>query len=356
MRALFEQFLEAERFNMNSLYDALKEPFEREQTLGPLIRTTHEIFGQNFLKKFCLSIIRNVFLIELVKRPAIETTKFRVRWFEELENDPRWCSFEECLSIAQDIFREVNGLDRNSSEVGALKLSFDFGLIPYEMPIDYLAVEGETRIHRRENIKLIFSDSIQKTLQLRKFLLEESTSPDVVFFKKVLDEKVKIKTYLTDRALTGYHKTNREKRWETHPNSVQYATRKSCIEIEYTLIKQLCFFEAFPTTSKQILQQHGLLPGDMQTFKCPITQNPMIFSEFKEELENPSHGKSNFQVGHLNPLKLEAQGERLYGHNANNISWVSADGNRIQGSMSLNEIRTLLRRIAANYDAIGWNL
>ena len=35
-----------------------------------------------------------VFLIELVKVPKIETTKFRMRWFGQLEGDPRYCSFD----------------------------------------------------------------------------------------------------------------------------------------------------------------------------------------------------------------------------------------------------------------------
>jgi hypothetical protein len=80
----------------------------------------------------------------------------------------------------------------------------------------------------------------------------------------------------------------------------------------------------------------------------------MSFSAFRAELQNPTHGKSNFQVGHLNPLKLDDPTGGASGHTADNISWVSANGNRIQGSLSLSEVRDLLRKIAANYAERNW--
>jgi hypothetical protein len=55
----------------------------------------------------------------------------------------------------------------------------------------------------------------------------------------------------------------------------------------------------------------------------------------------------------LNPLKLSVDGEAA-GHTANNISWISADGNRIQGSLSLNDVRKLIQRISQNYERHGW--
>ena len=36
------------------------------------------------------------------------------------------------------------------------------------------------------------------------------------------------------------------------------------------------------------------------------------------------------------------------GHTADNISWISENGNRIQGSLSLDEVDDLLRRIYRN--------
>ena len=88
-------------------------------------------------KNLTFSILRNVFLIELVKIPKIETTKFRVRWFEQLNGDPRHCSFEECSKIATDLLRSLPIWLNTTAHSEALNLAFAYGLIPYEAPLDY---------------------------------------------------------------------------------------------------------------------------------------------------------------------------------------------------------------------------
>ncbi|XGB38433.1 MAG: hypothetical protein LVT47_08325 [Cyanobacteria bacterium LVE1205-1] len=102
-----------------------------------------------------------------------------------------------------------------------------------------------------------------------------------------------------------------------------------------------------------MLQEQEILPKTMEISRCPITLEPLVFQEFREELMNPTHGKSNFQVGHLNPLKLDDPNSLIAGHTAGNIAWISANGNRIQGSMSLEEVRDLLKRITHNYEDEG---
>ncbi|MFB2893433.1 hypothetical protein ACE1CI_11015 [Aerosakkonemataceae cyanobacterium BLCC-F50] len=203
------------------------------------------------------------------------------------------------------------------------------------------------------NVAWIVDANVIRTLKLRQYLTNPKTSPDATFFKKVLDDKIKVKTYLTDRVLTGVHKTNREKRWEVHPRSVHFAFRRVCIAIEYELITQLCAFQGFPENSQKMLQYRGILPQDLKTSRCPITLEPLVFQEFQNELMNPYHGKSHFQVGHLNPLKLNDPNSLVFGHTPENIAWISANGNRIQGSMSLEEVRNLLKRIAQNYENEG---
>src|SRR5205823_613861 len=112
----------------------------------------------------------------------------------------------------------------------------------------------------------VYDDLMLRTLKLRRFLRGPDTSPDPEFFKDVIGDKIKVKTYLTDRALTGPFKTNREKRWETHPHSVQFATRRTAMEIEHVLVRQLCAFEAFPPEAREILQREGILPAELKTF------------------------------------------------------------------------------------------
>lgn len=319
------------------------------------ILTLQNLFGPKNYKKLAYAILRNAFLIELVKLPAIETTKFRVRWYPQLEGDPRFCSFEECLEIA---LRLLNGLpawlsdEKNSA---ALNLAFECGLLPYEVPIDYLKrVAHNGRIHEIDNVVWYCDDLVLRTLKLRKYLLDARQSPDLKFFKQVLIDKIKVKTYLTDRVLTGVNKTNREKRWETHPESVHFAERRICMAIEYALVTQIFGFEGFPKKFTYQLQQENILPPALPKALCPITGDTLSYESFKAELLNPTHGKSDFQVGHLNPLKLGDDSSQAAGHTAANISWISADGNRIQGSLSLSDVRVLIKRIADNYTLHNW--
>ncbi len=358
MQQALEQCVESDRFSMRILYESVWPRLTEHASIARHIPRLEARLGSD-LQKLAYAVLRHVFLIELVKVPKIETTKFRVRWFAELRDDPRWCSFDECLLIASDILAELAGdWFSTTANANAVTLSFRHSLLPYEIPLDYRnrpqAGDDTAHIHTRGNLAWTCTDTMLRTLKLRKFLTEASTSPDAAFFKKVLDDKMKIKTYLTDRVLTGDHKTNREKRWEVHPPSVHFATRRDCMKIEYTLIRQLCAFDTFPARSREMLQAEGILPGELSTFRCPVTLEPMSFTAFREELMNPTHGKSQFQVGHLNPLKLDDD-DAASGHRAENISWISANGNRIQGSLGLAEIRSLLHRIADNYTDRGWN-
>lgn len=358
MQATIERLLASEHFSMPALCDAVLPLIERHASVAHAIPVLQRLLGRDY-KNFVCAVIRHVFLTELVKVPKIETTKVRFRWYSQLENDQRYCSFEECLGMAEDLLVEIsNGWLENQENLEVLQLFLNHSLLPYEMPLDYESrpplSDSVTRIQRRGNLRWIATDTMRRTLKLRKFLTNSATSPDAKFFKRALADKIKIKTHLTDRVLTGKFKTNREKRWEVHPHSVHFADRRTCLAIEYTLVTQLCAFDGFPERSREILQQEGILPAQLETFRCPITLDPMSFTQFRAELLNPVMGKSSFQVGHLNPLKLDAADGQVSGHTADNISWVSADGNRVQGSLSLVQVRDLLRRVASNYEARGW--
>ena len=118
--------------------------------------------------------------------------------------------------------------------------------------------------------------------------------------------------------------------------------------IEFGLVNQLCYFKGFPSDLRQRIEDTGIASIQDDITRCPITMEPFSFAEFRSEVENPKHGKSNFQVGHLNPLKA-INDDPSSGHIAQNISWISSDGNRIQGHLSLEETRALIRRIHENY-------
>jgi hypothetical protein len=342
-------------FSMTQLLKRAWPHVESLPRVAPQIQNLRRVLGARHYKKLSQTILRNAFLIELVKIPKIETTKFRERWYHQLDGDPRGCSFEECSEIASDLLEQLPAWMNNLQHAEALKLAFDYSVIPYEAPIDYtLRMAQNGRIHQRGNLIWYYDDLILRTLKLRKYLTGSEQSPDVSFFRQILTDKIKVKTYLTDRVLTGDYKTNREKRWETHPQSVHFAERRTCMAIEYALVTQVCAFEGFPENFLHQLQEEGILLHHLPTALCPITGDALSYEAFRNELLSPTHGKSDFQVGHLNPLKLGAANGQGEGHTAENISWISADGNRIQGSLSLDDVRTLIQRIADNYTAQGW--
>lgn len=359
MRQTIDQLVASDRFKMNALYERVWSRFSADETIAHHLNIIKSDLSKKHYQQLAFGILRHAFLIELVKLPSVETTKYRTRWYSQLDGDQRECSFLECLAIAQDL---VFDLTRNwlnqSDNLEALNLFFNHAIIPYELPIDYIERptldDKSTKIHRRGNVAWVIDQNVIRTLKLRQYLTNPQTSPDAEFVKKVLNHKIKVKTYLTDRVLTGVNKTNREKRWEVHPHSVHFALRRVCMAIEYKLITQLCEFEGFPENSRKMLQAQGILPQELETFRCPITLEPMLFHKFQEELINPTHGKSNFQIGHLSPLKLDDPNSIISGHTSGNISWISVDGNRIQGSMSLEEVRNLLKRITRNYEEKGW--
>ena len=342
-------------FNMVNLANNVWSMIEAIQEVSSVLPEIKEQLGSANMTKLARSIIRNAFLIELVKVPKIETTKFRVRWYEQLNDDPRYCSFDECLQIAINLLVSLPDWLDSALHKESMLLSFSNGMIPYESPLDYLeriSIDGRT--HKLDNLVWVYDELVLRTLRIRKYLTDPSTSPDSKFFRAVLSDKIKVKTYLTDRVLTGEHKTNREKRWETHPDSVHFAQRNVCIAIEYRLATQICAFNGFPKSSLLNLQQAGILPQTLPVALCPITGDMLSYDAFRDQLLNPTHGKSDFQVGHLNPLKLGDDEMEAAGHTASNISWISADGNRIQGSMSLNDVRHLIQRISKNYDQQNW--
>jgi len=349
-----EQIVEtADNFNMGSLAPAIWPSIETLPSVAEAVSALRYRLGADYAK-LSYSIIRNAFLIELVKVPKIETTKFRVRWVDQLEDDPRYCSFEECLEIAVELLVTLPTWLETPSHAECMRLSFSNGMIPYEAPMDYIKrLTEQKRLHQLGNLTWLYDELVLRTLKLRKYLADRTTSPDLQFFRSVLADKIRVKTYLTDRVLTGDHKTNREKRWETHPESVHFAERRVCLAIEYALVTQVCGFQGFPLASLAQLQQASILPTDLPVALCPITGDALSYEAFRAELLNPTHGKSEFHVGHLNPLKLGAAGQAA-GHTPDNIGWLSADGNRIQGSLSLDDVRKLIKHISENYAQHGW--
>ncbi len=294
-------------------------------------------------KAFKRSIIRNSFLIELVN-DKVTSTKVETHWSRRLDDDVRYSSYETCVEIFKKLLNKIANL--STEDFSMLKEFFKHTVVPYEMPFDYID-RSASSIHTAQNVDLYLNDEIKDCITMRKFIHDTQRNPASEVFQTILSDKIKVKTYLTDRAQTGDYKTNREKRWEAHPRSVQYALRRNCMKIETKLLLQIAMFEGCDMGLVYNLQRDGLLSDSFEYCKCPITGDNIQYDEFAKDALHPTHGKSKFQVGHLNPLKaLDTDGAN--GHTADNISWISENGNRIQGSLSMDEVDALLKRIYRN--------
>ncbi|OGG30277.1 hypothetical protein A2971_00370 [Candidatus Gottesmanbacteria bacterium RIFCSPLOWO2_01_FULL_46_21] len=91
-----------------------------------------------------------------------------------------------------------------------------------ELPIWYKTDPIKGGKHQKDNI---FWFSPYEDLEIIRKLVAN----------KMIVTKIQVKAYLTDRRQTGDYQTNREIRWESHPNSPQYASRIDCMQIEAKL-------------------------------------------------------------------------------------------------------------------------
>ena len=348
MKQILENSVNTDRFSIAEVYNQIfsHSDFIYYQT------TLENVFSSKIATHILRSIMRFSFYIEPVKQPKIESTKFTIRWAESLLRDSRFCCYEDCYIIFRKLLDELLEHIVSERKIKILTAVASHTLVSYELNLDYINRTRNSPIHTIENVQFFWEDIPLKSFALRKYLLNPNNHAFIDFFKATY-EKIAVKSFLTDRALTGEHKTNREKRWECPPNSVHFALRKDCLAIEAKLIEQICHFEDFPTDLKTVLEDNHIINTENEVTKCPVTLDPISFLRFRQEILNPTHGKSLFQVGHLHPLKSIEDSE-FSGHTADNISWISSIGNRIQGDLSLEETRILILHIIDNYKTAGF--
>jgi len=279
---------------------------------------------------------------------AVTTTWYMVRWTDALGiGDPRYAPVEKCMEMVEHAAQLIKGLVETPDGLDVIEKLALADRQQDGLPLDYVSRTARP-FHDASNITLLDTELGKELVTQRSVLLNRRNNPAYGIFKAAYD-KLRVKTYLTDRVLTGVHKTNRELRWEVHPESVQSALKKDAMQIESVLAAQLCHLAGMPQPVRDYLQTAGLIQGNEAPQLCPVTRDPLQWDEFEAEMLNADHGRSLFQVGHLNPLKSNPDRNPEWGHSAANVSWISQDGNRIQGHLSLDEVRELLERIADNY-------
>lgn len=307
-------------------------------------------------KKILASVVRFSFLIELTDL-RVGSTKMKTRWvpgyilmpqegsFEPVRgsfepgNDPRAATFEECFLIFETCLDLVlSALRQNAQIRGDLRRFSEITRVPYEFPFGYVDPQIEP-VHRADNVNWIFNDDARWLTEARP-ALKSAAGDDKAAIKAICDKKLSVKVYKTDRALTGRDKTNRAKRWEVLAGDFQHATLPECWSVERRLTEQLVKFEGFPEYIANQFYRNELVDEGSPETRCPVTLAKLNYQEFAAAMLTAQHGRSDYQIGHLMPLK---RGGR---HIGENVSWQSADGNRIQGDLSIGETKELLEAIS----------
>ncbi|MFX0204190.1 MAG: hypothetical protein ACFFCW_49465 [Candidatus Hodarchaeota archaeon] len=331
-------------------------PFHGPSEIEQALRRASNIFPRQVLKIVIGNLIRFSFLIELTNI-TVGSTKMKTRWLQGLilmpqagsfepirgsfqpGNDPRASSFEECASIfATAITILCERADQGTSIIDLIQELNRFRRVPYEFPFTYIQPSAEP-VHTADNICWTVTDDLYWLLKARRIL---DTAP--VEFRPALNAikkaKIQVKVYKTDRSLTGKDKTNRAKRWEVLTGDFQHATLPQCWSVEQKLAADLVSFSSFPEVLKASFLDEGLITGAEPVTRCPVTLEQLDYGQLSQAVLEDRHGVSEYQIGHLNPLKRGGI------HNGDNICWQSADGNRIQGNRTIEETQQLLDQIA----------
>lgn len=309
------------------------------------------------------SALRYSFLIELTDL-KVGSTKMKTRWvpgrilmpqdgsFEPVQgvfepgNDPRAETFETCFEVFEAFFAmTADSLDGDASAATQLMNFAANTRVPYEFPVAYRDAHSP-QLHSASNTCWCFNDDARWLAKARP-ILAAVQGEDGRAIKKIENSKLSVKVYKTDRALTGKDKTNRAKRWEVLPGDFQQASLQECWSVERKLTEQLvCFANFLPGVKAEFVRQ-GLIAQDAEITRCPVTLATLDYLAFSATMLAAQHGRSDYQIGHMMPLK---RGGR---HVGDNVSWQSADGNRIQGDLSLNETRQLLLGIRERSAELG---
>jgi hypothetical protein len=209
--------------------------------------------------------------------------------------------------------------------------------VPYEFPLSYLDLT-QAQLHQARNVNWVLNDDLKWLLKAREVLATtESAHREAI--RAIIKNKFEVKVFKTDRSLTGKDKTKRAKRWEVLPGDFQQATLEQCWSAERQLTADLVGFDGFPPEVKRAFVDQRLLPARQPPTCCPVTLEPLNFATLSAAVLTSTHGVSDYQIGHLHPLKRGGK------HEGANTRWQSADGNRIQGDLTIEETNRLLDQI-----------
>ena len=153
----------------------------------------------------------------------------------------------------------------------------------------------------------------------------------------------------SQRRQTGQFQSNRASRWRLEPADPQYGTEIDCKIILIRLYGMMMEFRNAPLLSeetKSLLTRYLGKEPEAGAYRDPLTRESLDYAQMKAQVEDPTHGVSDFHLGHDNPQTTPK-------HSAENISWRSSRSNLLQGDLTLPQARAKFVELIARYFELG---
>jgi hypothetical protein len=185
--------------------------------------------------------------------------------------------------------------------------------------------------------------------ELKKILRENG-------FPSNLISAIETRALRSGRRQTGIFRSNRQSRWTlihddaAHGTDPQYGTEDDCKTILIILLLTTLEFKNAPEIDDpkivELSRRYLKRPLKIGSFLDALLLEFLDFQRLRAEADNPTHGYSEFHIGHLNPTMIPK-------HVPENIAWRTLRSNLIQGNMSLREARIYIIKLIARYFELG---
>ncbi|MFM6267231.1 MAG: hypothetical protein ACKPFA_12130, partial [Dolichospermum sp.] len=223
------------QFNLISLCKVVLPMLQQESNIYKECIKLEKFLTDKQIFNSLADIFRFSFFIQIVREKG-GSANYTRRWSEHLKlEDPRYSKYESCVDIFIKILSDLAiFLKIEENRTNFLKVQ-NWTKCYW---IDYQHKITDDSIHKVDNIRVIDfnrNQLILKIFNLENFLINTANNSGYYKLFKEIYNKVRTKAYLTDRSQTGDYPTNREHRWEVHPESIEFAFVRDCQEIEYKL-------------------------------------------------------------------------------------------------------------------------
>jgi hypothetical protein len=175
-------------------------------------------------------------------------------------------------------------------------------------------------------------------------------------FPSSLISAIETRALRSGRRQTGVFQTNREARWNlihddpVHGTDPQYGTEEDCKTILLILLLTTLEFKNAPQIDYAMVDTLSCKylgrPLERDSHRDSLLLEFLDFQELYAEAESPTHGRSAFHIGHIDPTRVPK-------HVPENVAWRTLRSNLIQGDMTLREARIYIVKLIARYFELG---